>query len=219
MSFSTLPPRVYPISPQTHAQQCHCHCPLWPPREIRVPEMNSCIRRSRVPKQGGNRYMFKIDSDFVWRMLWCAAYILCQEWKTHSLSCWECHWQIACSHQPSWESASAAVFKITFLCHSNVSNGQLTLGCRSKALSLQLKATLREHPQFSRSVVSDSATPWIAACRASLSITNSQSSLKLTSIESVMPSSNLILCRPLLLLTPIPPSIRVFSNESTLHLR
>ena len=62
------------------------------------------------------------------------------------------------------------------------------------------------------------ATPWIAACQASLSNTNSQSSLKLKSIESVMPSSHLILCRPLLLLPPIPPSIRVFSNESTLHM-
>ena len=60
------------------------------------------------------------------------------------------------------------------------------------------------------------ATPWIAACQASLSITISWSSLKLTSIESVMPSSHLILCRPLLFLPPIPPSIKVFSNESTL---
>ena len=63
------------------------------------------------------------------------------------------------------------------------------------------------------------ATPWIAACRASLSITNSRSSLRLTSIESVMPSSHLILCHPLLLLPPIPPSIRVFYSESTLHMR
>ena len=63
------------------------------------------------------------------------------------------------------------------------------------------------------------ATPWIAACQASLSITKSGSLLKLTSIELVMPSSHLILCRPLLLLTPIPPSIRVFSNESTLRMR
>ena len=62
-------------------------------------------------------------------------------------------------------------------------------------------------------------TPWIAARQASLSITNSRSSLKLTSIESVMPSSHLILCRPLLLLPPVPPSIRVFSNESTLRMR
>ena len=63
------------------------------------------------------------------------------------------------------------------------------------------------------------ATPWIAARQASLSITNSRSSLKLTSIESVMPSSHLILCRPLLLLPPVPPRIRVFSNESALRMR
>ena len=63
-----------------------------------------------------------------------------------------------------------------------------------------------------------SATPWIAARQASLSITNSRSSLRLTSIESVMPSSRLILCHPLLLLHPIPPSIRVFSNESALRM-
>ena len=63
------------------------------------------------------------------------------------------------------------------------------------------------------------ATPWIAACQASVSITNSRSSLKLMSIESVIPSSHLILCRPLLFLPPIPPSIRVFSNESSLRMR
>ena len=63
------------------------------------------------------------------------------------------------------------------------------------------------------------ATPWITAHQASLSITNSRNSLKLMSIESVMPSSHLILGRPLFLLPPIPPSIRVFSNESTLHMR
>ena len=62
-------------------------------------------------------------------------------------------------------------------------------------------------------------TPWIAACQASLSITNSRSLPKLTSVESVMQSSHLSLCRPLLLLPPIPPSIRVFSNESTLRMR
>ena len=77
---------------------------------------------------------------------------------------------------------------------------------------------------FSQSVQSLSrvrlfATPWTAARQASLSITNSRSSLKLVSIESVMLSSHLILCRPLLLLPPIPPSIRVFSNESTLRMR
>ena len=62
-------------------------------------------------------------------------------------------------------------------------------------------------------------TPWIAARQASLSITNSRISLKLTSIESVMPSSHLILCHPLFLLPPIPPRIRVFSKESTLRMR
>ena len=61
-------------------------------------------------------------------------------------------------------------------------------------------------------------TPWIVACQTSLSITNSQNLLKLMSIESVMPSNYLILCRPLLLLPSIFPSIRVFSNESALHI-
>ena len=79
------------------------------------------------------------------------------------------------------------------------------------------------HSQFtsvqSLSRVRLSATLWIAAHQASLSITNSQSSRRLTSIESVMPSSHLILCRPLLLLPPIPPRIRVFSDESTLRMR
>ena len=63
------------------------------------------------------------------------------------------------------------------------------------------------------------ATPWIEAHQASLSITNSQSSLRLRSVESVMPSSHLTLCCPLLLLPPIPPRIKVFSNESTLCMR
>ena len=63
------------------------------------------------------------------------------------------------------------------------------------------------------------ATPWTAACQASLPITNSWSLSKLISIESVLPSSQLILCCPLLFLPPIPPSIRVFSNESVLHIR
>jgi len=72
--------------------------------------------------------------------------------------------------------------------------------------------------QFSHSVVSDSATAWTATPQASLSITNSQSLLKLMSIESVM-SSNLILIHPLLLPPSIFPSIRVFSKESVLHIR
>ena len=66
--------------------------------------------------------------------------------------------------------------------------------------------------------MSDSATPWIAARQTSLSITNSWNLLRLMPIESVMPSSHLIFCHPLLFLPPIPPSIRVFSNESTLRM-
>ena len=71
--------------------------------------------------------------------------------------------------------------------------------------------------QFSRSVMSDSLRPHES--QHARHPTNSRSSLRLMSIESVMPSSHLIRCRPLLLLPPIPPSIRVFSNESTLHMR
>ena len=73
--------------------------------------------------------------------------------------------------------------------------------------------------QFSRSVVSNSATSWTAAHQASLSIINSQNLLKLMSIESVMPSNHLILYCPLLFLLSIFPSDRVFSNESTLQIR
>ena len=73
--------------------------------------------------------------------------------------------------------------------------------------------------QFSCSVVSDSATLWTAACQTFLSITNSQSSLKLLSIELVMPSNHLILCHLLLLLPSIFPSIRIFSDESVLRIR
>ena len=67
--------------------------------------------------------------------------------------------------------------------------------------------------------MSNSATPWTAAHQASLFITNSQSLFKLMSIESVMPSNHLILCHPLLFPPPVFPSIRVFSNESVLHIR
>ena len=73
--------------------------------------------------------------------------------------------------------------------------------------------------QSSRSVVSDSVNPWTAARQASLSITNRRSLLKLTSIESVMPSNHLILCCPLLLPPSIFPNIRVSSNESVLRIR
>ena len=83
---------------------------------------------------------------------------------------------------------------------------------RNEALDSNQSVQLLSHVQLF-------ATLWLTAHQASLSITNSRSSLKLMSIESAMPSSHLILCHPLLLLPPIPPRIRVFSNESTLHLR
>ena len=86
-------------------------------------------------------------------------------------------------------------------------------------LNLSLYDKLISSFQFSCSVVSNSATPWTAACQASLSITNSRSLLKPMSIRSVMPSNHLILCRPLLLPSSIFPSIGVFSSESALHIR
>ena len=92
-----------------------------------------------------------------------------------------------------------------------------------------VKCMLKSEHQYSISLFLNSVqllspvklfvTPWIAACQASLSITNSQSLSKLMCIELVMASSHLILCRPLLLLPPIPPSIRVFYSESTLRMR
>ena len=121
---------------------------------------------------------------------------------------------------PLWKSkslAQASAFntcKVTewilfFLCHW--CSGEIRI--KYCALGIQFSSV----QSFSR--VWLFATPWIAARQASLSITISRSSLKLTSIESVMPSSHLILCRPLFLLPPIPPSLRVFSNESTLCMR
>ena len=82
-----------------------------------------------------------------------------------------------------------------------------------------ISQSLSSGPMNSVSHVWLFATPWIAAHKASLSITNSRSMLKLMSIESVMPSNHLILCHPLLLSPSIFPSIRVFSNESVLHIR
>ena len=85
--------------------------------------------------------------------------------------------------------------------------------------TLEIKLLSDISVQFNCSVLSDTVTPWTAATQASLSITNSQSSLKLMSIESVMPSNHLLLCHPLLLLPSIFPSIRVFSNESVPPIR
>ena len=107
-----------------------------------------------------------------------------------------------------------------------VSVGQLFSRCAPWASSMSILGSMKEGATLASvssvqllSRVRLSATPWITAHQASLSISNSRSLLRLMSIESVMPSSHLILCRPLLLLPPIPPSTRVFSNGSTLHKR
>ena len=135
-----------------------------------------------------------------------------------------------------WQFVSHMIFYI-FQCHSLKSSHPLPLPqspkdcsihlCLFCCLAFRVIVTIFLNSIYMHSVSSVQslscvwlfATPWMAACQASLSITNSQSSLRLTSIESVMTSSHLILCRPLLLLLPIPPSIRVFSSESTLCMR
>ena len=97
-----------------------------------------------------------------------------------------------------------------------------TIFCKARLRSkVQLRGLKLKGHQFSSvtQLCLILATPWTAACQASLSITNSRSLLKLISIESVMPSNHLILCCPLLLLPSIFPSIRVFANESALHIK
>ena len=106
---------------------------------------------------------------------------------------------------------SALIFITSFLL--------LTLGFVCCSLSSCFRCKIHFSSVQLLSCVRLFATPWITARQASLSITNSWSSLRLTSVKSVMPSSHLILCRPLLLLPPIPPSIRAFSNEATLRMR
>ena len=95
----------------------------------------------------------------------------------------------------------------------------ITIICQRKILQKQWICLVMISSVQSLSCVWLFATPWTTAHQASLSITISRSLLKLMSIESVMPSSHLILCRPFLLLTPSPPNIRVFSSESTLRMR
>ena len=112
-------------------------------------------------------------------------------------------WRIPGTEEPvGLLSMGVAQTLLTWLSRSSSSRGKIQLSSVQSLSHVQLYVT-----------------PWIVARQASLSVTNSQSSLRLTSIESVMPSSHFILCRPLLLLPPIPPSIRVFSNELTLRMR
>ena len=141
---------------------------------------------------------------------------------------WNSSWAI--SNPKRWRCESAALDMPANMEHSAVATGPEKVSFHSNPKERQRQRMLKlPHNsthltlQFS-SVQSLSrirlfATPWITARQASLSITNSRSSLRLMFIESVMPSSHLILCRPLPLQPPIPPSIRVFSNESTLRMR
>ena len=107
----------------------------------------------------------------------------------------------------SWPSYSISLCLCLFNCKMGNDSNSYQLSCIQFS-SVQLLSRVQLF-----------ATPWITARQAYLSITTSRSSLKLMFIKSVMPSSHLILCYPLLLLPPIPPSIRVFSNESTLLTR
>ena len=108
------------------------------------------------------------------------------------------------------------LFSVLFILFFSTKQPPLLLVLREQLL---MKGSVQFSSVQSLSRVWLFVTPWIAARQASLSITISRSSLRLMSTESMMPSSHLILGRPLLLLTPIPPSIRVFSNESTLGMR
>ena len=99
-----------------------------------------------------------------------------------------------------------------------VTQSQTRLKWLSSSILKQPKFTTFSSVQNSHLVMFDSAIPWTAPCQTSLPITNSQNLLKHMSIESVMPSNHLILCRPLLLLSSIFLSIRVVSNESALHI-
>ena len=132
---------------------------------------------------------------------------------------WWCHLTISSSVAslsscPQYFPASGS-----FLIIRLFESGSQSIGASASVLPVNIQGWFAFSSVQSLSHVRLFATPWIAALPASLSITNSRSSPRLTSIESVMPSSHLILCRPLLLLPLIPPSIRVFSNESTLRIR
>ena len=138
----------------------------------------------------------------------CGLVSICEhfyEWEQYNCKAAECTY-VSIGRSYQWP-------KVVVTVHSQIPNLVKCSFQLPHILSIQFSSVQ------SLSCVRLFATPWIAARQASLSITNSQSSPKFMCIESVMPSSRLILCRPLLLLPPIPPSIRVFSKESTLRMR
>ena len=132
-------------------------------------------------------------------------------WKA-ICSRWDCHWPECQCFSPVHDPVWLSIFFKYFWYFQSVSYQLFNFHCKSIIGNSFSSVQSLSHVWLF-------ATPWIAARQASLSITNSRSSPKLMSIELVMPSSHLILCCPLLLLPPIPPSIRVFSDESTLRVR
>ena len=127
-------------------------------------------------------------------------------WKNEFLNLIKKIWKHECWKRCTWFCDTHSIIYLIFICARDF-------------VSEHFQKSVQFSSVQSVSCVRLFATPWIAARQASLSLTNSRSSLRLTSIEPVMPSSHLILCCPLLLLLPIPPSIRVFSSESTLRMR
>ena len=154
---------------------------------------------------GGSRlfwelYLRQRDSKLIWLIV---------EWKWYHLqNYWQCPFLTLGTGKERWPCCGSS--KEWSRC---TERSRIKRNRESSSWSLQFSSVQ------SLSCVWLFVTPWIAARQASLSITISQSSLRLMSIKSVMPSSHLTLCRPLLFLPPIPPSIRVFSSESTLRRR
>ena len=142
--------------------------------------------------------------------------------ETFAVASWVCYISFYEFNEFHWHLPPLINIPLSFMWQSwtgsSVSSCHLLAVVENTYLHLQF-SSVQFSSVHSLSCVQLFVTPWIAARQASLFITISRSSLRLTSIKSVMPSSHLILGRPLLLLPPIPPSIRVFSNESTLCMR
>ena len=151
-----------------------------------------------------SRTLLLLPSIFPSSRVFSSELILCIRWPKY--------WSFSFSISLSNECSGLISFRMDWL---DLLSVQRTL--KSLLQQHSSKASILRHSEFF--IVQLFVTQWTAPYQASLSITNSQSLLKLMSIESVMPSNHLILCRPLLLPSSIFPSFRVFSNESVLHIR
>ena len=142
----------------------------------------------------------------VWITTNCGKFLNRWEYQTTLPASWEiCVWVKKQQLEPDMEQQTSREYIKAVYCHP--------------AYLTYMQSSVQFSSVQSLSCIWLFATPWITAHQASLSITSSRSLLKLMPIELVMPSSHLILCRTLLLLPPIPPSIRIFYNESTLQMR